>query len=117
MIDYTREDFTKSGKRYDLIMGANVYHSMFNYRRTLSQDGICVTAGGRVRGLAGMLLGSLRALTLSLIGRKKMRGFITKLNKKDLVFLKDLLEARKILSVIDRRYPLSDVADAIRYLE
>ena len=117
VIDYTREDFTKSGQRYDLILGANAYHSIFDYRRALSQDGIYVGAGGRVRGLAGMLLGSLLALILSLIGRKKMRGFITKLNKKDLVFLKDLLEARKVVPVIDRRYPLSDVAEAIRYLE
>ena len=56
VIDYTREDFTKSGQRYDLILGANAYHSIFDYRRALSQGGIYVGAGGRVRGLAGMLL-------------------------------------------------------------
>jgi NADPH:quinone reductase-like Zn-dependent oxidoreductase len=60
-----------------------------------------------------MLLGPL----LPLIGKQKMSLFMAKINKKDLVFLKDLLEARKIVPVIDRRYPLSDVAEALRYLE
>jgi NADPH:quinone reductase-like Zn-dependent oxidoreductase len=60
-----------------------------------------------------MLLGPL----LSLAGRKKIRFFLAKLNKKDLVFVKDLLEAGKIVPVIARRYPLSDVAEALRYLE
>jgi NADPH:quinone reductase-like Zn-dependent oxidoreductase len=111
VIDYTREDFTRSGQRYDLIMGANAYHSIFDYRRALSRDGIFVWAGGRV-SLQGLLLGPL----LSLIGRKKMCTFLANLNKKDLVFLKDLLEAGKVVPVIDRRYPLRDVAEALRYL-
>lgn len=114
VIDYTREDFTKSGQRYDLILGANAHHSIFDYRRALSQDGIYVLAGGGlVRILQGMLLGPL----LSLIGSKKMCFFIAKINQKDLVFLRDLLEAGKVVPVIDRRYPLNDVAEALRYLE
>jgi NADPH:quinone reductase-like Zn-dependent oxidoreductase len=114
VIDYTREDFTQSGQRYDVILAANAYHSIFDYRRALSQDGIYVLAGGGwVQILQGMLLGPL----LSLIGSKKMRFFIAKINKKDLVLLKDLLEAGKVVPVIDRRYPLSEVAEAIRYLE
>ncbi len=112
VIDYTREDFTQSGQRYDLIMGANAYHSVFDYRRALSQDGIYVMAGGG-RVLQAMLLGPL----LSRIGSKKMRFFIAKLNKTDLVLLKDFLEAGKVVPVIARRYPLSDVAEALRYLE
>jgi len=63
--------------------------------------------------LQGMFLGPL----LSLIRSKKMRFFIAKINKEDLVLLKDFLEAGKIVPVIDRRYPLSDVAEALRYLE
>jgi len=114
VIDYTREDFTQSGQRYDLIIAANAYHSIFDYRRALSQDGIYVMAGGGVAQVfQAMLLGPL----LSLIGSKKMCFFIAKLNKKDLVFLSDLLEAGKVVPVIDRRYPLSDVAEALRYLE
>jgi len=114
IIDYTREDFTKSGQRYDLILGANVHHSIFDYRRALSQDGIYVIVGGGLaRIFQAMLLGPL----LSLIGSKKTRFFIANINQKDLVFLKELLEAGKVVPVIDRRYPLSDAAEAIRYLE
>lgn len=114
VIDYTREDFTRSGQRYDLIFAANGYHSIFDYRRALSQGGIYVFAGGGgVPILQAMLSGPL----LSLIGNKKVRFFIAKVNQKDLAFLKDLLEAGKIVPVIDRRYPLSEVAGALRYLE
>jgi len=114
IIDYTREDFTKSGQRYDLIIAANAYHSIFDYRRALNQDGIYVMAGGGwVQILQAMLLGPF----LSLIGSKKMCNFMAKLNKKDLVFMKELLEAGKVVPVIDRRYPLSEVPEAIRYLE
>lgn len=114
VIDYTREDFTQSGQRYDLILAANAYHSIFDYRRALSPKGIYVMAGGGVvQMLQMMFLGPL----LSLTGSKKMCFFITRINKKDLVLLKDLLEAGKVVPVIDRRYPLSGVAEAVRYLE
>lgn len=114
VIDYTREDFTQSGQRYDLIFAANAYHSIFDYRRALSQDGIYAMAGG---GWAQILQALLLGPLLSPIGSKKMCFFIAKLNKTDLVLLKDFLEAGKIVPVIDRRYPLSDVAEALRYLE
>ena len=114
IIDYTREDFTQSGQRYDLILAANAYHSIFDYRRALSQDGIYVMAGGGgVQILQTMLLGPL----LSLLGSKKICFFMAHVNKKDLVFLKDLLEAGKVVPIIERRYPLSDTAEAFRYLE
>jgi NADPH:quinone reductase-like Zn-dependent oxidoreductase len=114
VIDYTREDFTKREERYDLILAANAYHSIFDYRRALSQDGIYVMAGGGwVQMLQVMLLGPL----LSRIGSKKVCSFIANINQKDLVLLKDLLEAGKVVPIIDRRYPLSDVAEALRYLE
>jgi len=114
VIDYTREDFTQSGQRYDLILAANAYHSIFDYRRALSQDGIYVMAGGGgVQVLQVMFLGPL----LSLLGSKKMCFVSAKIIQKDLVLLKDLLEAGKVVSVIDRRHPLSDVAEALRYLE
>jgi len=114
VIDYTREDFTQSGQRYDLIIAANAYHSIFDYRRALRPKGIYVMAGGGgVQMLEGMFLGPL----LSLIGSKKMRSFLARINKKDLVLLKDLLEAGKVVPVIDRRFPLSEAAQAIRYVE
>ena len=114
VVDYTREDFTANGQRYDLILAANAYHSLFDYRRALSPDGIYVMAGGGWSQIfQGMLLGPL----LSLIGSRKMCFFAAKIDQKDLVLLKDLLAAGKVVPVIDRRYPLSDVAEALRYLE
>ncbi len=114
VIDYTREDFTLSGQPYDLILGANAHHSIFDYRRALSQDGIYVIAGG---ALPQIFQAMLLAPLLSRIGSKKMCFFIANINQKDLVSLKVLLEAGKIVPVIDRRYPLSDAAEALRYLE
>jgi NADPH:quinone reductase-like Zn-dependent oxidoreductase len=113
VIDYTREDFTKNGQRYDLILGANAHRSIFDYRRALTQDGIYVAVGGGLPQIFGAML---LAPLLSRIGRKKVRFFIAKINPEDLVFLKDLLEAGKVTPVIDRRYPLSDTAEALRYL-
>jgi len=114
VIDYTRQDFTKSGQRYDLIFAANAYHSIFDYRRALSQEGIYVMAGGGWNQILQLLLlGPL----LSRMGSKKMCFFVAKINQKDLVLLKDLLETGKVVPIIDRRYPLSGVADAVRYLE
>src|SRR5207248_5511353 len=80
VIDYTREDFTKSGLRYDLILGANAHHSIFDYRRALSQGGIYVVVGG---GLARIFQAMLLAPLLSLMGGKKTRFFIANINQKD----------------------------------
>ncbi|MCX6173379.1 MAG: NAD(P)-dependent alcohol dehydrogenase [Ignavibacteriales bacterium] len=117
VIDYTREDFTKSGKHYDLILGANAYHSIFGYRRALSRNGIYVGAGGGGQSLLVMLLGMLLQSLLSMIGSKKMCSFMAKIKKTDLVLLKEFLEAGKIVPVIDKRYKLSEAADAMRYIE
>ena len=114
VIDYTREDFTQSEQRYDLILGANAHHSIFDYRRALSESGIYVIAGG---GLAQIFQAMLLAPLLSRIASKKTCFFIANVNSKDLVSLKDLLEAGKVVPVIDRRYPLSEAAEALRYLE
>jgi NADPH:quinone reductase-like Zn-dependent oxidoreductase len=114
VIDYTQEDFTHSGQRYDLILAANAYHSILDYRRALSRKGIYVVSGGAsVQLLQAMFLGPL----LSLIGSKRMGLISAKIKKKDLVLLSELLETGKIVPVVDRRYPLSEVREAIRYLE
>jgi NADPH:quinone reductase-like Zn-dependent oxidoreductase len=113
VLDYTQVNFARSGQRYDLILAANAHHSILDYRRALSRDGIYVPAGGSVlRILQAFLLEAL----LSLIGRKKMALFIANINQKDLVFLKGLLETGKVVPIIDRRYKLRDAADALRYL-
>jgi NADPH:quinone reductase-like Zn-dependent oxidoreductase len=113
-IDYTQEDFTQNGQRYDLILAVNGYHPILNYRKALSPKGILVVAGGSMNQIfQALLLGPL----VSRIGSKKM-GFmgIAKINQKDLVFMGELLEAGKVVPVIDRCYPLSEVTEAIRYL-
>lgn len=114
VMDYTREDFTKNSQRYDLIMGANAHHSIFDYLRLLTPNGTYILVGG---GMPQIFQGIILAPLLSRMGSKKVRFFIAKINHQDMVFLKELLEARRIVSVIDRRYPLSKTADAIRYLE
>jgi len=114
VIDYTREEFTKSGERYDLIVAANSHRPIFDYRRALRRDGTYVMVGGGWSQIfQAVLLGPL----LSRIGSMKMTFFVARINRTDLAFLGDLLAARKIVPVIDRRYALSDVAEAVRYLE
>ncbi len=116
VIDYTQEDFTKNGQRYDLIYDAVGNRSVSDYRRALNPGGTCVIAGFSTlpRLFEHVVLGPLS----SKIGKKKVGLMgIAKINQKDLVFLKELLEARKVVPVIDRRYPLSETAEAIRYLE
>ncbi len=116
VIDYTREDFTRNGQHYDLIYDAVGNHSVSDYKRALSPQGTCVIAGfsGVPRLFEHVVLGPLRSKT----GNKKVGLMgIAKINQKDLVVLKELLEAGKVVPVIDRYYPLSQTAEAIRYLE
>ncbi len=115
VIDYTQVDFTKSGQRYDLILDVAVHRSVFDYRRALSPEGIVVMIGGSMtRVLLNTLLGSL----LSLIDSKRIGLGKWRPNKEqDLDFLAELYEAGKVKPVIDRRYPLSEVPEAFRYLE
>jgi len=114
VLDYTQEDFRKSGQHYDLIVGVNAHHSIFDYLRALCPDGTYVAVGG---GLPQIFQAMLLAPFLSRIGNKKTCFFIANINQKDLIFLKELIEAGKLVPVIDKRYPLSEAAEAIRYLE
>ncbi len=114
VIDYTREDFTKSGRQYDLILAVNGHHPMLNYRRVLNQTGICLVAGGSfTQILQALLLGPL----ISRRGSRKISfmGMATT-PKQDLLILKELLETGKIVPIIDKCYPLSETAEAIKYL-
>jgi len=114
VVDYTQEDFTKDGQHYDLILAASGYHWISAYKRALSPKGIYVMTGGSMAQLfQAMLLGPWMSMT----GSKQMSNIMARTNQKDLAFLKELLEAGKIVPVIERRYPLSRVAEAIRYLE
>ena len=113
VIDYTKEDFTKNGQQYDLILAANGYHSLPAYKRALTPKGIYVMAGGSMAQIfQSMLMGSMMSET----GGRKMTGVSAKRNQNDLIFIKELFEAGKVKSIIDRRYPLSETAEALRYL-
>jgi NADPH:quinone reductase-like Zn-dependent oxidoreductase len=114
VIDYTREDFTKSGQRYDLILAVNGYHPILHYKRALSPKGICVVAGGSMSQIfQAMLLGRF----VSKAGGKQIsfQGIATT-PKEDLLVIKELLEAGKIVPVIDKCYPLNETPQAIRHL-
>ena len=114
VIDYTQEDFTKSGQRYDLIFAVNGFHPISAYRRALTPQGRYVAAGGSlVQIMQALLLGPW----ISRTGSVKM-GFmgIAKINQQDLAFLKGLLETGKIVPVIDKRYSFREVPEALRYL-
>jgi NADPH:quinone reductase-like Zn-dependent oxidoreductase len=114
VIDYTQEDFTKSEECYDLILDVAAYHSIFDCKRALRPKGIYVCIGGSMtRYLQAMFLGPL----ISMMGSKKMGTVFGPPNQKDVVFLIELFEAGKVVPVIDRRYPLSEVPEALRYLE
>jgi len=112
VIDYTQEDFTQKEQRYDLILATAGYRSIFDYKRALSPKGIYVSTGGsEAQTYQAMFLGPF----ISMTGTKKMGATVGIQNQKNLVFMKELLEAGKVVPVIDRRYPLSEVAEAIRY--
>ena len=114
VIDYTKEDFTQNGKQYDLILAANGYHPISDYRRALSPAGIFVATGG---SMAQTFEAMLQGPIISMRGSKKMGNMLVKPNKNDLVFMKDLIEAGKVIPAIDRRFTLSEIAEAFRYLE
>lgn len=112
VIDYTKEDFTKSGRQYDLIYAANGYHPILDYRRALKPGGTYVMAGGHVNQMfEALLLGALVSR-----GGTKMAVLTAKPNKQDLAYLGELLQAGKVVPVMDKCYPLHQAAEAMRQL-
>ena len=118
VIDYTREDFTQGGQRYDLIFDAAGTHSLSATRRALASNGTLVMVGGVEMGnWIEPFLAPLQALILSRFVGQSLVPFLAKRNQEDLNTLKALLETGKVTPVIDRSYPLSEAPEAIRYLE
>ena len=114
VIDYRHEDFARDSQRYDLILAANAYRSLADYRRALKPDGAYVMTGGGGRQiLQAMLLGAFVSMTSG----QRVSNIMAMARQSDLVILKDLLENGKIEPVIDSAVALSEVPDAIRYLE
>jgi len=114
VIDYTREDFTRNGQQYDLILAANGYHPISDYLRALSPDGIYVVAGG---SMIQLFQAARQGRQTSKAGNKKTYVVSLVQSPKDLIFMKELLESGKVVPVIDGCYPLSMVAEALWYFE
>ncbi|HWX15344.1 MAG TPA: NAD(P)-dependent alcohol dehydrogenase [Chthoniobacterales bacterium] len=121
VIDYTKEDFTKTDQRYDLIFDLVGNHSFSERRRILNANGICVMAGlggaGWHDGMAMRLAGELNAYVRSRFVSQKFIAYIAQFNRQDMMVLADLLQSGKMTPVIDKTYKLSETADALRYLE
>jgi NADPH:quinone reductase-like Zn-dependent oxidoreductase len=116
VIDYTQEDFTRSGQRYDLILEMAGNRSLSDLRRALTPKGTLVLVGGS-GGRWFMGTGrTLRAVVVSRFVRQRLRSFFSKPKRADLVVLKELIEAGKLTPVIDRAFPLSETPEAIRYV-
>ena len=116
MVDYTREDFTRNGRQYDLIYDTIGNRSVSDYRRALRPNGICVIAGftSMLRLFEHMILGPMTSRNSD---RKVGMMGVANPNKEDLLCIQELLATRKVVPVIDRCYPLQETAEAIRYLE
>jgi NADPH:quinone reductase-like Zn-dependent oxidoreductase len=113
VIDYIREDFTKIGKQYDLILDLIAHRSVFAYQRALRPNGTYFCVGGSVAVMfQTLLLGPWIKRTTA----KNIRVLVVPQNRKDLISITELCDAGKILPVIDRRYSLSEVPEALRYV-
>jgi NADPH:quinone reductase-like Zn-dependent oxidoreductase len=113
VIDYTKEDFAALGQQYDLILAANGDRSIWDYKRALTPHGSYAMTGGSNRQLAHALV---FGPVLSLRGQR-FGNVLVKPNQADLLMLKELCEKGKVRPVIDRRFPLSEVSAAVRYVE
>jgi NADPH:quinone reductase-like Zn-dependent oxidoreductase len=116
VIDYTQEDYTKKGESYDLIVEIGASHSISDYKRIMNPNGAFVLVGFKDKIVRRLLSFIIRSRFASR-GDKKFTFFIAKSNHDDLVVLKDFIEQEKVIPVIDRRYPLAETAQAIRYFE
>jgi NADPH:quinone reductase-like Zn-dependent oxidoreductase len=114
VIDYRKEDFTKNGQQYDLILAVNGYHPISDYLRSLKPEGSYVVAGGSLFQLAQAAINRKK---VSKTGSQKIYIASLVQSQKDLFLIKELLESGKIMPVIDGCYPLSKTAEAFWYFE
>jgi NADPH:quinone reductase-like Zn-dependent oxidoreductase len=114
VIDYTKEDFTKNRQRYDLICDIASSHSPSAYKPIMNPKGICVVVGFKDKVIRRLISFVIRRPFSR--GDKKFAFFVAKSNQADLDFLRELMEAGKVVPVIDRRYKLSETPQALKYL-
>ena len=116
VIDHTRDDFTKNGELYDLILVANGNRSIHEYKRSLKPAATCVLVGGGGTSITSLLTGVLQQWWISKVEGKRFGSFLAHIKQRDLTSVRELLESGEVKPVIDRRYPLNETADALRYL-
>lgn len=117
VIDYTQQDFTQGGKRYDLIFDNVENRSLSDCRRALTPSGTLILNSGTGAHGIGMLVRLVKPLVLSPFVRQNLRRYLSVPNHEDLVILKELVESRKLTPVIDRKYPLHETPAALGYIE
>ncbi len=113
VIDYAQENFTRSGKQYDLILAVNGYHSLADYKQALKPQGIYVSAGGKTKQIFDALL---FAKWMSEKNGRTLTNVSAHISQQDLLAMREMLASGKIVPVIDKTYPLSETAEALRYL-
>lgn len=116
VFDYSQEDFTQSGQRYDVIFDTQLNHSLAAYRRVLHPHGLLVIVGAGAGSVSQLLGRLIRTILAARVVGPKTKFYVASVNRRDLIALKELLDGGKVTPVIDRRYPLAQVPDAIRYL-
>ena len=117
VVDYTQEDFTRSGQRYDLIFDTVGNHSLLACRHVLNPKGTYIAVGGPAGRWFDPMADLIKTLALSPFVSQKLVMFMARLSKEDLTVVRELMMSGKVTPVIDRRYRLSEVPEAIRYLE
>jgi NADPH:quinone reductase and related Zn-dependent oxidoreductases len=110
VIDYTKDDVTKNSQKYDLILDTAAHRSVSGYKKILNPDGVYVLVGGSMSRI-------IQVMFKSKSGVKNIGTMVASINQKDLLFLAELLKSGKIKSIIDKRFPLADTAEAFRYYE
>jgi NADPH:quinone reductase-like Zn-dependent oxidoreductase len=117
ILDYTKEDVTKTGKHYDIFLDCYANRSLLACKRVLNSGGIYIAVGGPVYSLISILISSMTAIVLSWFVSQKFVSLLTKINKDDLTFIGELMVSEKVKAVIGRQFKLSEVPEAIRYIE
>ncbi len=116
VVDYTKEDFTRNGRQYDLLLDVNGGRSWFDYKRVLAPEATVVIVGGPRTPLIGPLSHVIKMKIASLGSKRKVVFFVAEFNREDMLVLKGLLESGKVIPFVEKVYPLTQIADAMRHL-
>ena len=117
VVDYTRDDFTRGGQRYDLIVDAGGNRRLAHLRRVLAPEGTIVLVAPGGGEWIGPIVRLIGAVVTTRLGRQQVRPFLAPVSRENLLVLKELIEAGKVRPVIDRTFPFDQIPDAVRYLE